>query len=115
MPETGEVVGRRQPTRPGTDDQDPLAAARGWRRERPPPLQGQIAQETLDGVDRNRAVELGAIAHGLTGVVTDPAMDRRERIVDDERPPSLLVTAGLDVLQPGLDVLPSGTARVAGR
>jgi hypothetical protein len=42
-------------------------------------------------------------------------MDRRERIVDDERPPSLLVTAGLDVLQPGLDVLPSGTARVAGR
>jgi hypothetical protein len=111
----GQVVSGRQPARPGTDDQHPLAATGRRRRRRPPPLHSEVAEEALDRVDRDRAVEFGAIAPALAGVITDPTVDRRKRIVGDERTPRLLMVAGLDMSQPGLDVLTGRTGGVARR
>ena len=79
--EPGQVVGGRQPARPGADDEHPPAAARRRRVERPAALEREVAEEPLDRVDRDRAVELGAVAGGLARVVADPAVDRRERVV----------------------------------
>ena len=91
----GQVVGGRQPARPGADDEHPLAAADRRRVERPPPLQRQVAQEPLDRVDRDGAVEVGAVADALARVVTDPPVDRRERIVGHQLAPRLLVATRL--------------------
>ena len=55
--EPGQVVGGRQPARPGTDHEHPLAAADRWRVEAPPLLEREVAQEPLDRVDRDGAVE----------------------------------------------------------
>ncbi len=113
--QTGEVVRRGQPTRPGAHDEHPFAGTARWRGQRPSLLHGQVPEEALHGVDRDRAVELGAIAHLLTGVVADAPVDRRQGVVGDEGPPGLLVTAGFHVCQPGLDVLTGRTARIARR
>ena len=88
----GQVVGSRQPARPGADDEHPLAGGDRRRVERPSLLQRQVAQEPLDRVDRDGAVELGAVADALARVVTDPPVNRRERIVGHQLAPRLLVT-----------------------
>jgi len=75
--EPGQVVGRRQPARTGSDHQHAPAAARRRRVGLPAPLEREVAEEPLDRVDRHRAVELGAIANALARVVTDPPVDRR--------------------------------------
>ena len=80
-PRSRQVIGSREPARARADHQHPLAAAHRRRIEQPPALERQIAQEPLDRVDRDRAVEVGAVAVALARVVADPPVDRRERIV----------------------------------
>ena len=92
--EPGQMVGGRQPARPGADHEHPLAAARGRRVELPALLERQIAEEALDRVDRDGAVELGAVADALARVVADAPVDRGQRIVGDQLAPRLLVAAG---------------------
>ena len=110
-----EVVGGAEPARPRADDQHPLAG-RGRRRiERPSVLDRHIAEEPLDRVDRDGAVEERPVARVLARVVADTPVDGGERVVDDDRAPGVLVPPGLDVRQPCLDVLAGGTGDVAGR
>ena len=78
-------------------------------------LQREVAQEPLDRVDRDGAVEIGAVADALARVVADPPVDRGQRIVGDELTPRLLVPARLSVREPGLDVLAGRAAGVARR
>ncbi len=66
-------------------------------------------------MDRDRAVELGAVAARFARVVADASVDRRERVVGHQATPRQLVLAGLDVGQPRLDVLAGRTGRVARR
>ncbi len=115
VPEPGQVVGGGKPARPGADDQHPLAAVRGRRVKRPAALKREIAEEPLDTVNRNGAIEAGAVAGALAGVVTHPAVDRGHRIVADQLPPRPFMIPRLGVGQPGLDVLPGRAACVARR
>ena len=110
-----QVIGRGQAARTGTDDQDPLARTRRRRIEAPPLGEREVAEEALRRMDGDGAVELGPVAAGLARVVADPAVDRRQRVVPDQLPPGLLVPAGLQVREPGLDVLAGGTGGVARR
>ena len=112
--EPREVVGGRQAARTRADHQHALAAPRPRGIEQPRPLEREITEEPLDRVNRQRAVELGAVAHALTRVVADPSVDRGERVLGGQQPPRLLVLAGLDVRHPALDVLARGAARIAG-
>jgi hypothetical protein len=113
--DSGQVVRRRQPARPGADHQHALAAAGRRRVELPALLEREISEEPLDRMDRDCAVEVGAVADAFARVVADPSVDRRERIVRDELAPSLLVPTRLGMRQPGLDVLARRAARVARR
>ena len=68
------------------------------RRVEPPALlEREVAEEPLDRVDRDGAVEVGAVADALARVVADPSVDRGQRIVRDELAPRLLVPARLGV------------------
>ena len=114
VPHPRQVIGGGQAAGAGADHQHPLAAGRGGHGELPVFLQGQIAQKPLDGVDADRGIELAAIAGGLAGMVADPAVDTRHRVVLGQTLPSLLETARLRVRQPSLDVLARRTGVVAG-
>jgi hypothetical protein len=83
--------------------------------EAPSALEREIAQEALDRVDGDGAVELTAVAAALARVVADPTVDGGEGIVCDQRAPRLFVPAGLDVREPRLDVLARRAGLVAGR
>ena len=110
--QTRQVVGGGQPGRPRADHQHSPAPAHRRGIERPSLLQRQIAEETLDAVNRHRAIEIGTVAYALTWVVTDPAVDRRERVLSRQEPPCLLVLPNLDVGHPALDVLARRAAGV---
>ena len=115
MAHAGKVVRRRQTTRSSANHQNPFAA---WCRrtfECPGFLGREIAKEALDGVDADRGVELSAIAGRFAGVVADPPVHRRQRVVPHQVLPSLLVPAGLCEVQPTLNVLAGGTGAVTGR
>ncbi len=72
-----EVPGAREARGAGPDDEHPLARGRWGRRRQPAEAQRLVAKEALDGVDRDRFVDLGTVAGMLAGVVTDPAMHGR--------------------------------------
>src|SRR5580765_4722115 len=74
--------------------------------ERPAPLEREIAEEPLDRVNGDGAVEAGAVADALARVVADPAVDRRHRVVGGQLPPRAFMVTGLGVRQPRLDVFP---------
>ena len=114
MAKAGEMVGRRQSARAAADDQDALAAGRGGRAASSL-LRRQIAEKALDGVDADRAVELGAVAAGFAGMIADAPMHGGKRIVAQDRPPGLPVISGLGEIEPGLHVLARRTGIVAGR
>ena len=80
-----EVVRRGQPARAGADDQHPPAGAGRRRVEGPAVLDGEVAEEPLDPVDRDGTVELEPVAGGFARVVADPAVDGGERVVDGQR------------------------------
>ena len=65
VPESGEMIGGREPARPGADDQHPLAARRRVDREFPILRRGEIAEKPLDRMDTDRGVECRAIAGAL--------------------------------------------------
>jgi hypothetical protein len=109
-----QVVGSGQSGRAGADDQHPVARADGRAGVGPALLDGQVSEVALHRVDRDGAVQVGAVAGHLAGVVADPAVDGGEGIVGGELAPRLLLLVGLDETQPLLDVLAGGAAGVAG-
>ena len=114
MTEPGQVIGGRQTARSGADHQDALA--RGGRDRHGPALGcRQVAEKTLDRVDRHGGVQLAAIAGGFARVIADPAVRRRQRVVGHQRFPGPPVVARLRQGQPGLDVLAGRAGVVAGR
>src|SRR5439155_24196820 len=70
----GAVAGRS-----GSDDRDLLAVRRSSLYHVVRQCLAEIAEEPLDGADRNRLVVLAAIARLLARVVADAAGDRRKR------------------------------------
>ena len=96
MPATGEVVRRAEAARTGADDEDPLAGRRRRGIEGPALLDRHVAEEALDRVDRDGAVEGGPVAGVLARVIADPAVDGGERVVGHDRAPGVLEPAGLD-------------------
>ena len=83
--------------------------------ELPALLVGAVAEKTFHRVDADRLIEHAAVAAVFAGVVADPAVYRRQRIVGDQRLPGLPEIAGLGVRQPGLDVLAGRAGMIAGR
>jgi hypothetical protein len=110
-----EMVGRRQAARPGAYDEHALTGGRRLDRELPALGCRHITEEALDGMDADRAIELLAIAAVFARVVADAAVDGGQRIVFDERKPSLIVAALPRMREPGLNVFTGGTRIVAGR
>ena len=110
-----QMMRARQAARAGADDQDAFAGGRRGDRRRPLLGERLVSEKTLDRVDRDRRVELAAVAVGLARVIADAAVHRRQRIVLDDRLPRLAETAGGGMREPGLDVLAGGTGVVAGR
>ena len=113
----GAAGGRRhsEPAGSAADDEDALARVGAGAGQRPAALDREVAEESLDGVDADRLVELGPVARGLARVVADSAHHRWEGIVVDELAPRGLIVAGLGVVEPLLDVLPCRAAVVARR
>src|SRR5215467_11764429 len=109
------MVSGRQAARAGPDYEHAAPAAGRRGTERPAPLHREVAEEPLHRVNRDRAVEAGPVTGGLAGVVADAAADRGEGVVGHKLLPGLLITAGLGVRQPCLDVLPGRAAGVARR
>ena len=97
MTQPGQVVGGRQTAGPGPDDQHALTGRGGRGIECPALLQGQVAEEPLDRMDGNRAIQLRAVADAFTRVVADPAVDGRQRVVRHQLPPRPLRPPRLDV------------------
>ena len=88
--------GRRRTGRSGRRRR--RARACRWRRRRveaPALLDRQVAQEALDRVDRDGAVEVARGCRRLAGVVADAAVDGRQRVVARRSSPGVLVPAGL--------------------
>ena len=109
------MIGGRQPTRPGPDDQHPLAAASAEEHPTPtpaPPPGPRGSARPSGSTPRCRARRDCSRSHKGG---SRPDHGSRQRVVGDQSPPRLLVTAGLDVRQPGLDVLTGRTPSVARR
>src|ERR1019366_9822320 len=68
VPEPRQVIGRREPTWARADHEHPLAAVRRRWIKQPSALEREVAQEPLDRVDRDRAVEIGAVTDALAWV-----------------------------------------------
>jgi hypothetical protein len=67
VPELAQVVGGGQPARPRADDDDVPAGVRRGLRQRPAPLQREVAEEALDSVDPDGLVDcprLHTVWHG---------------------------------------------------
>jgi len=115
VPESGEMVSRRETAWPSAYDEHALAG--GWRLnwQLPAFFSGPVAEKPLDGVDADGAVEFLAIAVILARMVTDAAVNCRQWIVSHERQPRLAVPALPRVGEPGLNVLASRAGVIAGR
>ncbi len=111
----GQMVGGRQAAGTRSDHQHPLAGRRRGHGELPVLLDGQIAQEAFDGVDADGCIELAPIAGGFAGMVADPAVNARHRIVFGQTLPGFLKPARLGVSQPRLDVFARRTGVIARR
>ena len=75
---------------PMTSTRLPLRTGR--RVEHPALLQREVAEEPLDRVDRDRAVEMRSVADGLARVIADPPVDCGER--DCRRPADATLARG---------------------
>ena len=110
-----QVIGGGKARRACADHQHPLAGFGLGRREAPALLDGEVAEEALDGIDADGGVELAAVAGAFAGVIADAAHDGGQRVVDGQRPPGRLVVAALGVEQPALDVFARRAGGIAGR
>ncbi len=115
MSEPRQMIGGGKSAWAGADDQHPLAAGDLVDRHRPALRHREVAQETLDGVNADGAVELLAVAAGFAGVIADTSVHSRQRIVADQRFPCGSVVSRLRQSEPRLDVLAGGAGRIAGR
>ena len=115
MAEAAQMIGGGEARRPRADDEDALARFALRLVEGPAPGDGDVAEEPLDRIDADRLVDLSAVARGFAGVVADAAHDGGQRIVCGERPPGVLVVAGLGMGEPALNVLAGRAGGVAGR
>ena len=109
-----KVVRARQAARPGADDQHAL----GRRRlDRNPPsfFRREIAEEAIQRVDRNRLVQLRAVAGAFAGVIARAAVRPRQGVLLHVFLPRRLVSPRLREVEPGLDVLAGRTCVVARR
>ena len=114
MTAPGQVICRGETARAGADDQDSLASRRRGRRELPTLLEGFVTEETLDRVDRNRAVQLSPVAHDFAWVVAHASMNCWKRVVGDQFEPCVVVATCLGVSEPRLDVFPAGQPALHG-
>ena len=115
MAEAGQVVGGGQAGRAGPHHQHTLAGGRGGDGIVPVLRIRFIAQEAFNRVDRHRRIHFAAVAAGLAGVIADPAVRPRQRIVGDQRFPRRAIIARLGQTEPGLDILPRRASVVARR
>ena len=114
-PEAREMIGGGQARRPPADHEDALARRLAQARVAPSLLDRGVAEEPLDRVYADRAVEMPAIAAVLARMIADPPMHRRQRVVGDEGPPRFLEAPALRQAEPGLNVLAGGTGMIARR
>ena len=115
MTEACQVIAGGQTRGPGADHEHALARLLVRRLEPPPLLNRAIAEEALDGMDADRAVQLLAVAGALAGVIADPAVHSGHGVVRDQGPPGPLETPGLSLGEPRLDVLAGRAGMVARR
>src|SRR5215218_9535397 len=109
------MIGGREAGRAGADDEHTVPGLGGGRREAPAAFDRLVAEEALDRVDADRAVNGRAVARALAGVIADPPHHGRQRVVLNERAPGALVIAGFGVKKPALDVFARRAGVVAGR
>ena len=113
VPEASQVIGARQARGAGADHEHALAGRRP-RRDRPAFLDGAIAEEPIERVDRDGLIEEAPVAGAFTGVIARAAVRGRKRVLLHVLPPGALVVARLREVEPGLDVL-AGRAGVIAR
>src|SRR6266496_2471569 len=115
VPESGEMVSRRETAWPSAYDEHALAGRWRLNWQLPAFFSGPVAEKPLDGVDADGAVEFLAIAVILARVVADAAVDSGQRIVFHQRQPRLAVAALPRMGEPSLNVLAGRAGIVAGR
>jgi hypothetical protein len=71
------MVGGGEPARPRADDQHLFPVRWGLISWRQAFLDGEVAEEPLDGMNADRLVQAGAIAAVLARMIADAAHDRR--------------------------------------
>src|SRR6187455_225645 len=114
VPEAPQVVGARQARRAGADHEDALAGRRA-RGDRPAFLDGAVAEEPIERMNRDGLVEEAAVAGAFTGVIAGAAVGGRQRVLLHVLPPGALVVTRLREVEPGLDVLAGRTGVIAWR
>ncbi len=82
--QAGEVVGRRQAARTGADDQHTFAGTALRNAHLPAVLERLITEKALDCMDTDGRVQPLAIALILAGVITDPPVHARHRVIRHE-------------------------------
>ncbi len=110
-----EMIGGREPRRPSAHDENALAGLPFRRRQAPTTLDREVAQEPLDRVDADGAVELAAVTGALAGMIADTAVNGGKGVVLDEPAPSRLEVAALGGVEPALDILAGRAGVIAGR
>src|SRR5205814_9784569 len=99
VPEPRQLVRRAVSRGARSDDRDLLAVGRAGfhdvARQRLP----EIAEEPLDGADRDRLVVLAAVARLFARVIADAARDRRERHVFLDERVGVAILPGLNEIQ----------------
>ena len=93
--QTRQVPGGRQSRWPGPDDQDFLAGRLCIYFRFPGFFNGQITKKSLDGVNTDGIIDLGAITTAFARVIANPPVHRRHRIVIHQRVPGFFKTAFL--------------------
>ncbi len=115
MPKPGQVIGRRESTGAGADNEHSFAGGLRCGLEAPLFLACGVAEKALDRVDGHRCIEICSVADGFAWVIAHPAVDGGERIVSGQLTPGPLVLADAGVGEPGLDVFAGRATGVAGR
>ena len=98
--QTGQMIGSGKPAGTSAHHQHALAAGRCGDRRNPALARREVAEEALHRMDADRGVQILSIATGFARVVTNPSVDRGERVVAHKRVPSLSVFSRLRLRSP---------------